>query len=261
MPVSPRSGGTQCRVSSPAADSTLITSAPRSASSIVQYGPASTRLKSATTMPRERAAAQVFRRHARVLCGRRAEQRPISRAGGHCHSAHRRRSRPRSAATAGGGRGRGCRRWSRRHARSRSSPPAPRRRRRAPARRPNGCRAPVPRRPAPSPARGPRVSSRATSRRLARQERRQAGSARLGERGRQRRRLECGEQHLALRGVQRREPRADLHAQRDDLRYGDTGNVDDVRPVELRHRRRLARGATRSAMCGRAMSHRPSEPT
>src|SRR5437899_1920688 len=35
----------------PAGPSTVITSAPRSASSIVQYGPASTREKSATTMP------------------------------------------------------------------------------------------------------------------------------------------------------------------------------------------------------------------
>src|SRR5215472_6097842 len=44
-------GGTQERVSSPAGLSTLITSAPRSASSIVQYGPASTREKSATSSP------------------------------------------------------------------------------------------------------------------------------------------------------------------------------------------------------------------
>src|SRR5579859_950536 len=44
-------GGTQRRVSSPSGLSTLITSAPRSASSIVQYGPASTREKSATMRP------------------------------------------------------------------------------------------------------------------------------------------------------------------------------------------------------------------
>src|SRR5215831_7848243 len=44
-------GGTQPRVSSPAGLSTLITSAPRSPSSIVQYGPARTREKSATSRP------------------------------------------------------------------------------------------------------------------------------------------------------------------------------------------------------------------
>ena len=48
---SPVTGGTQCRVSSPAGLSTLITSAPRSASSMVAYGPASTREKSATSRP------------------------------------------------------------------------------------------------------------------------------------------------------------------------------------------------------------------
>src|SRR6266568_3898071 len=45
------SGGVQRLVSSPAGLSTLITSAPRSASSIVQYGPARTLEKSATTSP------------------------------------------------------------------------------------------------------------------------------------------------------------------------------------------------------------------
>src|SRR5579863_7054487 len=44
-------GGIQERVSSPAGLSTLIKSAPRSASSIVQYGPASTREKSAMSSP------------------------------------------------------------------------------------------------------------------------------------------------------------------------------------------------------------------
>src|SRR5580698_1374352 len=44
-------GGCQVRVSSPAGLSTLITSAPRSASSMVAYGPASTREKSATSRP------------------------------------------------------------------------------------------------------------------------------------------------------------------------------------------------------------------
>src|SRR5262249_46615584 len=44
-------GGTQRRVSSPPGLSTLITSAPRSPSSIVQYGPARTREKSATSRP------------------------------------------------------------------------------------------------------------------------------------------------------------------------------------------------------------------
>ena len=44
-------GGIHARVSSPPGDSTLITSASRSASSIVQYGPASTREKSATISP------------------------------------------------------------------------------------------------------------------------------------------------------------------------------------------------------------------
>src|SRR5215469_14476161 len=50
-------GGTQRRVSSPPGLSTLITSAPRSASSMVQYGPASTREKSATSSPDKGPAA------------------------------------------------------------------------------------------------------------------------------------------------------------------------------------------------------------
>src|SRR6185437_543884 len=44
-------GGIHERVSSPPGDSTLITFAPRSASSIAQYGPARTREKSATSSP------------------------------------------------------------------------------------------------------------------------------------------------------------------------------------------------------------------
>src|SRR4051794_1086830 len=46
-----RIGGIHARVSSPTGASTLITSAPRSASSMVAYGPASTREKSATRSP------------------------------------------------------------------------------------------------------------------------------------------------------------------------------------------------------------------
>src|SRR3954447_12977033 len=46
-----RTGGCQLRVSSPPGDSTLTTSAPRSASSIVAYGPARIREKSATSRP------------------------------------------------------------------------------------------------------------------------------------------------------------------------------------------------------------------
>src|SRR5215475_2819006 len=49
MPL--RTGGIQCRVSSPPGPSTLMTSAPRSPSIWVQYGPASTREKSATSSP------------------------------------------------------------------------------------------------------------------------------------------------------------------------------------------------------------------
>ena len=51
MPTPSRLGGLNPRVSSPAGPSTLITVAPMSASSMVQYGPASTREKSATTTP------------------------------------------------------------------------------------------------------------------------------------------------------------------------------------------------------------------
>ena len=47
------SGGFQLRVSSPdPGDSTLITSAPKSPSSIVQYGPARFRDRSSTLVPR-----------------------------------------------------------------------------------------------------------------------------------------------------------------------------------------------------------------
>ena len=55
METPSRSGGVHVRVSSPSGDSTLTTSAPMSASSIVAYGPASTREKSATSSPRQRA--------------------------------------------------------------------------------------------------------------------------------------------------------------------------------------------------------------
>ena len=46
-----RTGGCQVRVSSPPGPSTLTTSAPMSASSIVAYGPARIREKSATSSP------------------------------------------------------------------------------------------------------------------------------------------------------------------------------------------------------------------
>ena len=52
--------GSRSRVSSPAGDSTLITSAPRSPSVIAASGPASTRVKSATRMPFERRARAVI---------------------------------------------------------------------------------------------------------------------------------------------------------------------------------------------------------
>ena len=59
---------------------------------------------------------------------------------------------------------------------------------------------------------------------------------RLGEpRGGQRR-----QQDLALRGGRGREERAHLDPQRDDLGHRDSRDVDDVRPVELGHRRGLA---------------------
>ena len=46
---------------------------------------------------------------------------------------------------------------------------------------------------------------------------------------------------LALGGLHSREPGADLHAQRDDLRHRDPCDIDDVGAVELGHRRRLTR--------------------
>src|SRR5258708_11951530 len=46
-----RTGGIQCLVSSPPGPSTLMISAPRSPRIWVQYGPASTREKSATSRP------------------------------------------------------------------------------------------------------------------------------------------------------------------------------------------------------------------
>ena len=91
--------------------------------------------------------------------------------------------------------------------------------------------------------------------------RRQAGPARLGERGVEGVLVEGGEQHLALRGLRRREAGADLDAQRDDLGHRDPGDVDDVGAVELRHRRGLTGAADEASMCGRAMSHSPSAET
>ena len=49
-----------------------------------------------------------------------------------------------------------------------------------------------------------------------------------------------GQQHLAQRGLQGREPGADLHGQRHDLGHGDPGDVDDVGAVELGDRAGLA---------------------
>ena len=60
-----------------------------------------------------------------------------------------------------------------------------------------------------------------------------------------------GEQHLALRGLRRREAGADVDPQRDDLRHRHPGDVDDVGAVELRHRGRLA-GLRRPAPRGAA---------
>jgi hypothetical protein len=51
QPAGAHQGGPQARVPSPSGGSTLITAAPRSARSIVQYGPASTVEQSTTTMP------------------------------------------------------------------------------------------------------------------------------------------------------------------------------------------------------------------
>ena len=50
---------------------------------------------------------------------------------------------------------------------------------------------------------------------------------------------QLGQQHLAQRRRQRREPGADLHRKADDLGDGHPGDVDDVRAVELGHRARL----------------------
>ena len=57
MRPSPTHGGPQLRVTSPSSGSTLMTSAPRSPRSIVQYGPARTVDRSATTMPASGPAA------------------------------------------------------------------------------------------------------------------------------------------------------------------------------------------------------------
>ncbi len=54
------------------------------------------------------------------------------------------------------------------------------------------------------------------------------------------RRVERGQQHLALRADHGREPGADLDPERDDLRHRDPGDVDDVAAVELADRGRLA---------------------
>ena len=70
---------------------------------------------------------------------------------------------------------------------------------------------------------------------------RQPGPAGLGEGGVQVVRGEGGQQHLALRGLDGREARADVDPQRDQLGHRDPGDVDDVAAVELRHRRGLAR--------------------
>src|ERR687894_1635757 len=51
MAIPSRTGGCQVRVSSPFGPSTLMTSAPRSASSMVAYGPARMRERSATRIP------------------------------------------------------------------------------------------------------------------------------------------------------------------------------------------------------------------
>ena len=67
----------------------------------------------------------------------------------------------------------------------------------------------------------------------------QAGTAGLGQRRGEGRRVQRGQQDLALGRLQRGEPGADDHPERDDLRNRDPGHVDDVGPVELGHRRGL----------------------
>ena len=69
---------------------------------------------------------------------------------------------------------------------------------------------------------------------------RQPGPAGLGQHGCYLVRGQGREQHLALRGLRRREVSADFHPQRDQLGHRDAGHVDDVGPVELGHGRRLA---------------------
>ncbi len=71
---------------------------------------------------------------------------------------------------------------------------------------------------------------------------REAGPARDGEGRLELVGGEGGQQDLALGRLHRGEPGADLHAQRDDLGHRDPGDVDDVRAVQLGHRRGLAGG-------------------
>jgi hypothetical protein len=65
---------------------------------------------------------------------------------------------------------------------------------------------------------------------------RQPGAAGLGQDLDQLRRLEAGQQDLALQGPWRRETGADLDAQCDDLGNGNPGNVHNVGAIKLRHR-------------------------
>ncbi len=69
----------------------------------------------------------------------------------------------------------------------------------------------------------------------------QAGAGRLGEDPVDLGGVERGELHLAERGLQRREPRPDLHGQRDDLRDG------DARRRRCRTRRAARPSTTRSS--------------
>src|SRR5450631_3127913 len=91
--------------------------------------------------------------------------------------------------------------------------------------------------PAPGPDRAQLVVDVTA---VARRGRRQAGPAGLRQRRRQRLAVQRGEQHLALGRLQGREPRADDNPEGNDLRHRHTGDVDDVRAVQLGHRGGLA---------------------
>ena len=102
-------------------------------------------------------------------------------------------------------------------------------------------------------------SAASSSARSGCQRARDAGPARLGEHAGRARRRQPGEQHLARArsaGAGNRVPIST--AQRDDLRHGDPGDVDDVGAVELGDRATTRRCGRRAAPC--AGGRRPTGP-